>query len=487
LPSTGARPGSGNRPQISTRPSTRPDIGGRTGVGGPGISTLPARGSGPGGNLANRIGERPTTLPGLGNGRPSQLPARTPGERRDALHDRLTGPSQLPARDWGQVRQDWQQRRDDIREDWQNHRDEARDDWQNWFDDHYPWHGGWYWGHAPGYWGRWDYLWDNYPVAAIAGLTWWGVNSLGYWFGTGDYSNPYYAEGSAVSYAEPVVTLPLEAATEEGALPPGVSQEALDKFDQARAAFLEADYAKALKLTDQAVAKMPRDAVLHEFRSLVLFALRRYTESAAAIHAVLAVGPGWDTKTLTSLYPDMDTYTAHLRALEAARNKDPKAADVRFLLGYHYLTLGYPEDALGQFRRALELKPKDTVTASLVATLSPRDAKAPPPKGEAPKAVPSENVVGSWTATGKGTAKYSMNLRKDGTFTWAFSRGSRKEEVKGVYTLEGNVLAMEPDGGGVMLAELTVKDKDTLKFKMIGGASDDPGLEFRRGQPKKGM
>src|SRR5262249_32829469 len=159
------------------------------------------------------------------------------------------------------------------------------------------------WGDAPGYWGRWDYLWDNHPVAAVAGLTWWGVNSLGYWFGTGDYSNPYYAEGSAVSYAEPVVTTPLEAPTEQGALPPGVSQEALDKFDQARAAFLEADYAKALKLTDQAVAKMPRDAVLHEFRSLVLFAMKRYTEAAAAIHAVLAVGPGWDAKTLTSLYP----------------------------------------------------------------------------------------------------------------------------------------------------------------------------------------
>jgi hypothetical protein len=61
------------------------------------------------------LGER-----GLGA---SQLAAnRTPGERRDALHDRLVGenrPSQLPARDWSQVRQDWQQQRDQIREDWQ--------------------------------------------------------------------------------------------------------------------------------------------------------------------------------------------------------------------------------------------------------------------------------------------------------------------------------------------------------------------------------
>jgi hypothetical protein len=90
--------------------------------------------------------------------------------------------------------------------------------------------------------------------------------------------------------------------------------------------------------------------------------------------------------------------------------------------------------------------------------------------------------VGEWNATGKGTAKYLMNLRKDGSFTWAFSRGSRKQEVKGVYTLEGNVLAMELDTGGVMLAELTLGGPDTLSFKVIGGAKEEPPLEFRRGK-----
>jgi hypothetical protein len=188
----------------------------------------------------------------------------------------------------------------------------------------------------------------------------------------------------------------------------------------------------------------------------------------------------------------MDTYTAHLRALEAARNKNPKAADVRFLLGYHYLTCGYPDDALNEFRRASELQPKDSVAAALVATLSPREAQSPQaPPATAPKPVPADTIAGAWTASGQGTAKYSMNLRKDGTFTWAFTRGSRKQEVKGVYTLEGNVLAMEPDSGGVLLAELISKGPDGLHFRMIGGAKDDPGLEFQREAssnvgPKKG-
>jgi tetratricopeptide (TPR) repeat protein len=427
-------------------------------------------------------------LPGLGDRRPGVGADRTPQERRQALQDRLAGErrtEQRPARDWNQVREDWQQRRDDVREDWQSHRNEARDDWQDWFDDHYPYYRGWYWGHAPGYWARWDYLWDEHPVAAAVGLTWWGVNSLGYRFGYGDYYNPYYVENTVVNYSEPVVTVPVEVAVQASGPPTGVSQEGVSKFDQARAAFFDGKYDAALKLTDEAVAQMPKDAVLHEFRSLVLFALKRYAESAAAIHAVLAVGPGWDAKTLSSLYYDMDTYTAHLRALEASRNKDPKAADVRFLLGYHYLTCGYPDDALREFRRAAELRPNDAVAASLVATLSPRDAQSTQaPVGPAPKPVPAEDVAGNWTATGRGSARYFMNLGKDGTFTWSFARGSRKQEVKGIYTLEGNVLAMEPDGGGVMLSELTVKGPDTLQFKMIGGAKDDPGLEFRRGPSK---
>lgn len=399
------------------------------------------------------------------------------------MRDRLVGeqPKQLPARDWGQVRQDWQQRRDQLRDNWQDWRDQARDDWQNWFDDHYWRYGRWYWGHAPLYWARWDYLWDRYAVAAAVGLTWWGASTLGYQFGCEDYYNPYYTETMTVDNSEPVITVPLEVADQSpSGLPPGVSEESIAKFDRARAAFLEGKYDAALKLTDEAVAQMPRDAVLHEFRSLVLFALKRYAESAAAIHAVLAVGPGWDWKTMSSLYPDKATYTAQLRALETARDNNPKSPEIRFLLGYHYLTLGHSDAALHEFRRGSELRPNDAVMASLLATLAPRDPPAAKTAGAAPKAIPADAIAGEWTAAGRGSAKYSMDLRKDGTFIWAFVRGSRKQEVKGVHTLEGNVLAMEPDSGGVLLAELSSAGPDSLRFQMIGGPADDPTLEFRR-------
>jgi tetratricopeptide (TPR) repeat protein len=393
------------------------------------------------------------------------------------------------------LRSDWQDHRDEIRDDWQQYRDDAREDWQGWFDDHYGRYGGWYSGYAPGYWGQSDYLWDNYPVAAVAGLTWWGANSLGYQFGYSDYYNPYYTESMPAYYTEPILTPsiepilvePIQGTAVAPSLPPGVSSEGVTKFDQARAAFLDGRYDDALKLTDSALTQMPRDAVLHEFRALVLFALQRYAEAAATLHAVLDVGPGWDWKTMSSLYPSLDTYTYQLRSLENALKKTPKDAAERFLLGYHYLTCGHPEEALNEFRQASELKPNDSVTASLVATLSPRDAQpAQAPAGATPKAIPSDSIVGNWTAAGKSTSKYAMNLRKDGSFTWEFTRGTRKQSVKGVYTVEDNVLAMEPDSGGVMLAELTVKDPDNLHFKMIGGASDDPGLGFRRESSKQG-
>jgi tetratricopeptide (TPR) repeat protein len=381
------------------------------------------------------------------------------------------------------VRQDWQNNRDQIRNDWQEHRDEAREDWQNWFGDHYGRYGGWYAGYAPGYWGRWDYLWDQYPAAAAVGLTWWAANSLAYGLGYWNYANPYYEESMPVYYTEPVITLPIEPASETSApAAPEANSDAVAKFDQARASFYDGRYDEALKLTDAAIALMPHDAVLHEFRSLVLFALGRYAESAAAIHPVLAVGPGWDWKTLSSLYRDGDTYTTQLRALESAGEKNPKAGDVRFLLGYHYLTCGYLDEALAQFRAARQLHPEDLVSASLVATLSPREAAAgEPPDAQAPKPVGADEVVGQWAAAGPKAAKFSMDLGKDGTFTWGFTQGKRKEQVKGVYTITGNVLAMEPDTGGTVLAELTMKGADSVNFKIIGGAADDRGLEFRRG------
>ena len=73
---------------------------------------------------------------------------------------------------------------------------------------------------------------------------------------------------------------------------------------------------------------MPRDSVVHEFRSLVLFALKKYPEAASAIYAVLSAGPGWDWTTMGSLYPSVGAYTPQLRALEEFVKANPKSVAI---------------------------------------------------------------------------------------------------------------------------------------------------------------
>ena len=91
------------------------------------------------------------------------------------------------------------------------------------------------------------------------------------------------------------------------------------------------------------------------------------------------------------------------------------------------------------------------------------------------------DVVGTWTAAGPGKAKYTMTLTKDGAFTWSYEKGSRKQQVKGVYAVEGGSLVMEPDGGGTLLADLTFKGGTDMLFQVVGAPKGDPGLSFRKG------
>ena len=171
-------------------------------------------------------------------------------------------------------------------------------------------------------------MWAQHPVWSAFAVTGWAWNAANYLFGTAPYYNPYWDSGYSSSvvydYSQPIVTYsePAAPATESAApagaeaLPPGVSEPALSTFDQARVAFHEGDYKQALELANQTLKEMPTDAAVHEFLALCLFALGEYKPAAATLNAVLAVGPGWDWTTMSSLYADADVYTAQLRKLE---------------------------------------------------------------------------------------------------------------------------------------------------------------------------
>ncbi len=385
-------------------------------------------------------------------------------------------------------REDRQGNHSDMQNDRQDHRNNSREDWQNFADDHHANHGDWYhdcWHPGAG----WNNMWNNYPVAAAFGVTAWGVNRLAYGFGYWGYSNPYASGGGSYNYSEPLVSYSDGGSAGTPAEPTTAQAEQADAgktaFHDARTAFYEGDATKALTLLDTALKTMPQDTVVHEFRSLVLFALKKYPESAAAIYAVLSAGPGWDWTTMSSLYPGVDGYTQQLRALEDFARSNPKSADAHFLLGYHYMTATHLEAASKQFKLAQAQLPDDKLLVQLLSMTAPADESAKTAAPPAPADVPAEKVlsaeklVGTWKASSQG-AEFQLDLAKDGTFVWAYSRGKDKQSVKGVYAVDQNNLALEPDAGGTMLSEVDLTDPSQFLFKMIGGDAKDPGLQFKK-------
>ena len=201
------------------------------------------------------------------------------------------------------------------------------------------------------------------------GLGGWGLGSLIYNSGYLGYSNPYYnnSYGSIgnYSYSQPI-PVAYNASVVVGQNDPNSADEVLNNAD---AAFQQNDYDAALDIINKGIAQYPDDAVLHEFRALVLFARQDYQQAASTIHSVLAVGPGWDWTTLSSMYSSVAVYTEQLRALEAFTKANPQDAASRFLLAYHYMSCGHADAATRQLEQVVKLMPNDRVAADLLKML----------------------------------------------------------------------------------------------------------------------
>lgn len=473
-PPVGDVPGFADRPDLLPgRPGTpnRPNLPQQPGVGGrPNLGDRPTRPGGDASNIANRpgvggganLGSRPIVgnRPVVGNGNRVvnvTRPTNIAGNR----------PAQLPA-----DRPDW----------WGGNT-------PGWWRPGAAYHRGW----VNGYWhgfddGRWD-RWGNWMgAAAIAGLASWGIGAALNTWGYMPYENPYasYAAQPVVveqpaaapvayyDYAKPIDTL---------APPPSedVTQASVSTFDQARAAFRNGDYAGALALDEQALAKLPSDATVHEFRALCLFALGRYDEAAATLYAVLSVGPGWDWTTLSGLYPTVDVYTQQLRALEAEVRRVPTKGPPRFVLAYHYLTMGSNDAALSQYREVLKLQPGDRLSAQLAQRLgSPSVAEADTPPPVPTAAVPVGQLVGSWTAEPTTSVSISLVLNADMTFTWTVTDRGKPRVLQGRYESNRDELILSPSRGEALDGRVTWRAADRFAFQLLGGGPDDPGLAFHK-------
>jgi tetratricopeptide (TPR) repeat protein len=273
---------------------------------------------------------------------------------------------------------------------------------------------GWggYGGYRPGYYGSWSSgAWSNWPVYPAVWAGGVGLGALG--LAAADnftYSNPYATNLSETVYnysqpiptyieSQPVQTVVINGTADQVPATPGLVdpsaaapaaqppeeattsedpkiKEATGLYDQARESFKRSDYGAAKKMVDKAIGVLPQDRALHEFRALVLFAERDYSNAAAALYAVLAAGPGWNWDTIKSFYPDTDTYTRQLRALEADARDKPKLVEDRFVLAYHYFVLGQTDAAVKELEVVTRLQPEDKLSAQMLAALKPKPASS---------------------------------------------------------------------------------------------------------------
>jgi tetratricopeptide (TPR) repeat protein len=323
----------------------------------------------------------------------------------------------------------------------------------------------------------------NYYYRPVGwGLGAWGLGAIAFRSGYLGYMNPYYTGFAGYNYAQPITVIYNEPNA-------GVSETADETLNAAIDAFQQNDFDRALDLVNQGIAQSPSDAVLHEFRALVLFAKGDYQQAAATIHAVLAVGPGWNWTTLSSMYRSVSDYTAQLRALEGAVRSQPQDAAARFLLAYHYMTGGHTEAAARQLQKVVTLQPTDRVAADLHRMISPPPAEeptvSPPQPGVEPsstgRTVDPSTLRGAWTASRDDGAQFALSLGNDETFVWKYTQqGGKPLELTGSYTVEGNVLALEGMDGGSLIATVTPGPGTTFNFKLLGAPAEDPGLNFRR-------
>ncbi len=356
--------------------------------------------------------------------------------------------------------------------------------WDNHFNDihnNHPWyHGCW-----PGHWN------DHWGVGPISwGMSAWALNSFRYGWGYSSYANPYYvAEPAQVyDYSQPVQivmqgspTYAEDSSSAQPAPPPPPSDQAGAAFDAALAAFKQENYPLAKTKIEAALGFAPKDAVMHEFRAQVLFALKEYKAAAAVLNSLLAVSPGWDYTTMIGLYGNPDTYVTQLRDLEKARDANPKAPEVHFLLAYFYLTGGFPDAAKKELEQVVMLAPNDQVSRQLLTSVGgPDAAPTATPAPVNPQANIELDITGKWKAQRSDGVSIALEIKDDGKFTWAVEGKEKTDAFGGTYTLETDMLVLERSAGGVLMGKVEPLSTTSFSFRLVGTPGSDQGLIFKK-------
>ncbi len=405
------------------------------------------------------------------------------------------------------------------------------------------WAGAWYNRYVPPvyhgwYHGCWNNSWANaWSIPLAFGTSIWALNSLSSWtsgYYSASYLNPYYVAPVATvpvyDYSQPIVVQTYltadpgqapanaDAAPAEPQLTPE-QQQAYQLFDQARAAFANNDNGRALSQIEEALRLTPGDPIMHEFRALCLFALGDYRNAAAVLNALLAVAPGWDWTTMSSLYKNTTYYTDQLRNLESYCRQNPNDPASHFVLAYHYLILGHDDSAVRALEVVTTQQPEDVVASRMLEALTgpaeppasstpaPADAQAaaPAPVAEpapAPAApanaeaeanaeanaeadadadAPATDLVGQWRAEPNDQVRFELTIDEEGNFSWVVTpKEGEATTLTGPYGIDGDTLILRSEEQGDLIGQAISGGPDRFTFRPIGAPPNDPGLIFDR-------
>ena len=113
-------------------------------------------------------------------------------------------------------------------------------------------------------------------------------------------------------------------------------------------------------------------------------------------------------------------------------------------------------------------------------------ATPPDPSGSnVPKsnmsAFQSETLLGTWNASRDDKSKFVLTLEKDSRFRWSFTpQGQDTQSFEGTYILENDVLSLNSNVGGTLVASLSQGSAKQFNFKLIGAPKEDQGLTFEK-------
>lgn len=349
--------------------------------------------------------------------------------------------------------------------------------WHNRWSHRHPWYNGcWH--------GNWAGVW-TVPVGINVGF--WGLQSVSSGWST-NYVNPYYtASSTAFDYSQPVVINNFvtaeggDAISQSEAQASAANEAAARLVDEALVFFRDGNYRQAVAKTDAALRQVPDDPVIHEVRALALFAQGNFKEAAAALNALLAVAPGMDWTTMSSLYDDVDTYTTQLRALEAHVRANPNDAAAAFVLAYHYLVLGETDAAVHALRTVVKLEPSDTVAARMLEMLAPpADATQAVTTTEEAADLPETDLVGKWIAKAPEVT-IELSIDEQSQFTWrAIPKGEEPIELSGDLLASSDMLILDTEEKGSMAGRVVSGGADQFQFLLAGAPPTDEGLKFVR-------